>query len=424
GWMVLETAGLSFLGLGAQPPQADLGSMLGDGRKLILTAPYVATLPGLVILFLVVGTNLLGDGLRDILDPRLKAGQLSRPVAATAAAPPAARRPDDETEASAPGLLALRALRTHFEVGEETYKAVNGVTFDVSAGEAVAIVGESGSGKTVMAMSILGLVATPPGRIVGGQVLYGGEDMVGAPLPRLQDIRGDRIAYIFQDPLTTLNPLIPVGEQVAESIRRHRGIGRQEARDRVLALFEAVQIPDAAARLDAYPHELSGGQRQRVGIAMALANDPEVLIADEPTTALDVTTQAQILKLLDRLRREQGAALLFITHDFGVVSELCDRVIVMYAGQMVESGTVAQVFAAPRHPYTRRLMACVPVLGSPERALDAIPGLPPPVNRLPKGCAFAPRCDRALPSCRSGEIALRPVAPDHLARCIRAEEEA
>jgi len=424
GWMVLETAGLSFLGLGAQPPQADLGSMLGDGRKLILTAPYVATLPGLVILFLVVGTNLLGDGLRDILDPRLKAGQLSRPVAATAAAPPDARRPRNEADPPAPGLLALRGLSTHFEVGEETYKAVNGVSFDVAAGEALAIVGESGSGKTVMAMSILGLVATPPGRIVGGQVLYGGEDMVGAPLPHLQDIRGDRIAYIFQDPLTTLNPLIPVGEQVAESIRRHRGFGRQAARDRAQALFEAVQIPEAAARLDAYPHELSGGQRQRVGIAMALANDPEVLIADEPTTALDVTTQAQILKLLDRLRREQGAALLFITHDFGVVSELCDRVIVMYAGQMVESGTVAQVFAAPRHPYTRRLMACVPVLGAPERALDAIPGLPPPVNRLPQGCAFAPRCDRAVAACRSGEIALRRLAPDHLARCIRAEEEA
>ena len=416
GWMILETAGLSFLGLGAQPPQADLGGMLGNARNLIDVAPYVAAVPGVAILLIAVGVNLVGDGVRDMLDPRLRAGGLSRISAATdAAAPDTQARPADGA------LLDVQALRTQFRVGADTYQAVDGVSFAVRPGEAVGIVGESGSGKTVTALSILRLVATPPGRIAGGHVLFQGEDLVRAPLSRLQDVRGDRIAYVFQDPLTTLNPLIPVGEQVAEGIRRHQPVGRAEAWRRAVALLESVHIPNAARRAFSYPHELSGGQRQRVGIAMALANAPDLIVADEPTTALDVTTQARVLKLMNERRHALGAALVFISHDFGVIAELCDRVHVMYGGRIVESGPVAEVLARPAHPYTARLLACVPRLGSGKRAVAPIPGLPPATNALPPGCAFAPRCDLAVEACRTGEIPLLVVGEGHAARCIRAE---
>jgi peptide/nickel transport system permease protein len=421
GWMILETAGLSFLGLGAQPPQADLGSMLGDGRNLIINAPHVSVVPGVLILVLVIGINLLGDGLRDVLDPRLKSGALSRPVAATDVAP-AAERTVGLTPLTEPPLLAVRDLHTEFHLGHEIYRAVNGLDFEVRRGESLGIVGESGSGKSVTAMSVLGLVPTPPGKIVRGEILLEGRDLLGLPLHDLQDVRGSRVAYIFQDPLTTLNPLLRVGDQVAETLTRHQGLGAAAARSRVIELFELVGIPEPAHRVDAFPHELSGGQRQRVVIAMALANEPDLIIADEPTTALDVTTQARVLDLLNKLRRETGAALIFITHDLGVVSELCERVLVMYAGRIVESGPVERVFAQPRHPYTERLLACVPLLGEPERSIDAIPGLPPAVNHLPPGCAFAPRCRLAIDACRSGEIDLRQIGPGHRARCIRAEE--
>jgi peptide/nickel transport system permease protein len=420
GWMILETAGLSFLGLGAQPPQADLGGMLGEGRNLIHVAPHVATIPGLVILLLAVGINLVGDGLRDVLDPKLKSGGLARTHARTQAAPRAERM----TGLAPPGAearlpLAVRGLQTRFTVGRQVYRAVNGVSFTVRPGEAVGLVGESGSGKTVTALSIAGLVATPPGKITGGEILHHGADMVDVPMARLQAVRGGSIAYVFQDPLTTLNPLMPVGAQVAESIRRHQGVPRAEAWRRAVALLESVHLPDAAARAHNYPHEFSGGQRQRVGIAIALANNPEVVVADEPTTALDVTTQAQVLKLLNELRRERNAALVFISHDVGVIAELCDTVHVMYGGRVVESGPVASVLEAPRHPYTQRLLACVPELGRPDRRVTPIPGLPPATNALPDGCAFAPRCDRAVARCREGEIALLPVGEGHLARCIR-----
>ncbi len=428
GWMILETAGLSFLGLGAQPPQADLGSMLGEGRRLITSDPSLSIIPGLVILVLVIGINLLGDGLRDILDPRLKSGALSRPVAMTDAAPAAERGEraaggeqgpaTDETEV----VLAVRNLETHFNIGDQVYRAVNDISFDVAQGEALGVVGESGSGKSVTAMSILGLVPTPPGRIVGGRILYRGEDLVGARVERLRRIRGNDIAYIFQDPMTTLNPLFTVGDQIAEAIREHQPVSYAEAWKQAIDLLDQVQIPDARSKGRAYPHELSGGQRQRVVIAMALANDPDLLIADEPTTALDVTTQARILKMLDELRREKGSSLIFITHDLGVVSEVCDRVQVMYGGRIVETGPVATVLDEPRHPYTRRLIDCVPILGRPERMLDPIPGLPPAVNRLPAGCAFAPRCDIATDRCREGEIALDWLDSDRSVRCIRARE--
>jgi peptide/nickel transport system permease protein len=420
GWMILETAGLSFLGLGAQPPQADLGGMLGEGRNLVQVAPHVATIPGLVILALAIGVNLVGDGLRDALDPKLKSGGLARVHAQTAAAARGERQklltlPGEEARLP----IAVRGLETHFAIGREIYLAVNGVSFAVRPGESLGLVGESGSGKTVTALSIAGLVATPPGRIVGGEILHHGEDLVGAPLSRLQTIRGGRIAYVFQDPQTTLNPLIPVGEQIAESIRRHQGLGRAEAMRRAIGIMDSVRIADAASRARSYPHELSGGQRQRIGVAMALANDPEVIIADEPTTALDVTTQAQVLTLLNDLRRARGAALVFISHDFGVIAEVCDNVHVMYGGRIVESGKVADVLARPMHPYTQRLLACVPKLGQPNRQILPIEGLPPAANALPAGCAFAPRCDLAESRCRTGAIALAEVGEERFVRCIR-----
>lgn len=420
GWMILETAGLSFLGLGAQPPQADLGSMLGEGRKVLLTAAHVATIPGLLILVLVIGINLLGDGLRDVLDPRLKSGAMARPAAVTAIGPRTGQRNpgDSATGADAAALLSVRGLRTQFELGSRVFQAVRDVSFDVQPGQCLGIVGESGSGKSVTAMSVMGLVPTPPGRIVGGSVRYRSEELMGAPLARLQSLRGNRVAYIFQDPLTTLNPLMRVGEQIVEALIRHRGGRQRDARARALELMRQVRLPDPQARLDAYPHELSGGMRQRVGIALALSNDPDVIIADEPTTALDVTIQAEILTLLKRLRRERDLALVFITHDFGVISELCDRILVMYAGQVVESGSAARVLDAPAHPYTRRLMACVPRLGQSQRRIEAIAGLPPDVSRLPGGCAFADRCARVTDACREGEIAPHPVADGHWARCI------
>jgi peptide/nickel transport system permease protein len=423
GWMILETAGLSFLGLGAQPPQADLGGMLGEGRNLLQVAPHVATIPGLVILLLAIGINLIGDGLRDVLDPKLKSGGLARTHARTDADSLAERSKGLPLPGAAARLpLAIRGLRTHFRIGRAVYAAVDGVDLAIAPGEAVGIVGESGSGKTVTALSILGLVATPPGRIVGGEILHNGEELASATLSRLQEIRGRRIAYVFQDPQSTLNPLIRIGEQIAESIRRHQGKSAAEAMRLAVGLLESVHIPDPEHKAYAYPHELSGGQRQRVGIAIALANDPELIIADEPTTALDVTTQAQVLKLLNELRRERGAALLFISHDFGVIAAVCDRVHVMYGGRVVESGPVAEVLERPRHPYTQRLLACVPELGRRGRQVTPIPGLPPSTDALPPGCAFAPRCHRAAPRCNVGEIALDPVGSDHYARCIRVND--
>jgi len=433
GWMILETAGLSFLGLGAQPPQADLGSMLGDGRKLILTAPHVATLAGLVILVVVIGINLTGDGLRDVLDPYLRAGALVSPRPATevdrelmggrSAAARAERHAGAQPHSASPAAPALSVenLRTWFWLGKRAVHAADGVSFTVEKGRALGIMGESGSGKSVTALSVLGLVPTPPGRIMSGSITHYGEELIGAPTGRLRHFRGNRIAYIFQNPMTSLNPLISCGEQIAEAVRRHQGASRAEAMERARELMEKVHIPDAAQRLKSFPHELSGGMRQRVGIAVALANDPDVIIADEPTTALDVTIQAQILRLLEELRHSYGMSLVFISHDFGVISELCERVVVMYAGEVVETGSVQDIYRNPLHPYTRRLMACVPRVGERGRQMDAIPGLPPALDDLPAGCRFADRCDMAVAACRKAAIPLENI-DGRQARCIRAGE--
>lgn len=415
GWMILETAGLSFLGLGSQPPQADLGSMLGEARSALISNPHTSIVPGVMILIIVMSINLLGDGVRDALDPRLKSGALSRPMAATMV-----KRTGPVPASEGKGLLEVRQLQTQFHVKDRVYRAVGDVSLHVEKGECLGIIGESGSGKSVTALSVMGLVASPPGVITGGAVRYDGEDLIGAPYRRLREMRGRNVAYIFQDPLATLHPLYRVGDQLIEAIRSHRQIGKEEGRAKAIELLETVRIPSPGKRITDYPHEMSGGMRQRVGIAMALANDPDVIIADEPTTALDVTVQAQILSLLDDLRRTRGLAIVFITHDFGVVAQLCDRVAVMYAGRIVEEGQTRDILNAPRHPYTARLMACVPELGQGKRRLEAIAGLPPAVDRLPPGCAFADRCLKVREDCRRGDIPLKP-RNGRAVRCLYPE---
>jgi peptide/nickel transport system permease protein len=359
GWMILETAGLSFLGLGAQPPQADLGSMLGEGRAQMFTAPHVSIVPGLMIFLIVISLNVLGDGIRDVLDPRLRSGALARPGSVTAIAKNRTAPKTRMLDAA----LAVEKLETGFVNNGNYTPAVNNVSLHLNRGECLGLIGESGSGKSVTALSIMGLVASPPGLIRNGAIYLDGEDVLDMSETELTATRGSKVAYVFQDPLTTLHPMYSIGKQVEEAIAAHKSISTSERRAEAIALLEKVGIPEAKERADHYPHQLSGGQRQRVGIAMALANDPDIIIADEPTTALDVTVQARILELLRDLQRERGMALLFITHDFGVVSEICDRVAVMKDGVIVETGTAREVLANPQHSYTKRLIACVPELG-------------------------------------------------------------
>ncbi|WP_377278247.1 dipeptide/oligopeptide/nickel ABC transporter permease/ATP-binding protein [Rhizobium sp. R86522] len=376
GWMILETAGLSFLGLGAQPPQADLGSMLGEGRAQLFTAPHVSIVPGIMIFLIVISLNVLGDGIRDVLDPRLRSGALARPGPVTEIATDR-NVPENSVRDAA---LSIEGLETGFRSGDDIIPAVRGVSLHGKRGECLGLIGESGSGKSVTALSVMGLVASPPGIIQSGAIYVGNEDVLAMPQTRLISLRGSRVAYVFQDPLTTLHPMYPVGQQVEEAIAAHQSFGTRERRERAIALLEKVGIPEARERAKHYPHQLSGGQRQRIGIAMALANDPDVIIADEPTTALDVTVQARILELLRDLQRERGMALLFITHDFGVVSEICDRVAVMKDGQIVETGETRAVLANPQHDYTKRLIACVPELGTGAQFLERVARLFPKQN--------------------------------------------
>lgn len=373
GWMILETAGLSFLGLGAQPPQADLGSMLGEGRAQLFTAPHVSIVPGVMIFLIVISLNVLGDGIRDVLDPRLRSGALARPGPVTEIATDR-NVPENSAQDAA---LSIEGLETGFRSGNDIIPAVRGISLHVKRGECLGLIGESGSGKSVTALSVMGLVASPPGIIQSGAIYVGNEDVLAMPQTRLISLRGSRVSYVFQDPLTTLHPMYPVGRQVEEAIAAHQSLGANERRERAIALLEKVGIPEARERAKHYPHQLSGGQRQRIGIAMALANDPDVIIADEPTTALDVTVQARILELLRDLQRERGMALLFITHDFGVVSEICDRVAVMKDGEIVETGETRAVLANPQHDYTKRLIACVPELGTGAQFLERVAGLFP-----------------------------------------------
>jgi peptide/nickel transport system ATP-binding protein len=323
-------------------------------------------------------------------------------------------------------LLSVRDLRTHFFNADGVTRAVDGVSFEVAAGETLGIVGESGCGKSVTALSVMRLLPEKVARIVGGSILFDGQDLATLDDKAIRSIRGNRIAMIFQEPMTSLNPLLRVGEQIAEALRIHTGANRRLARDKAARMLRLVHIPDAEKRLDDYPHQFSGGMRQRVMIAMALACDPRLLIADEPTTALDVTIQAQILKLLIELKARTGAAVILITHDLGVVAETCQRVIVMYAGRKIEEAAVEALFDHPAHPYTQGLMAATPRRGTAVagKRLAEIRGLVPSLREEITGCAFAPRCALAEERCRRESPRFAEIAPGHGVACFVAERAA
>ncbi len=318
-------------------------------------------------------------------------------------------------------LLDVRDLHTHFPTRAGLVRAVDGVSFHLDRGELLGLVGESGCGKSITALSIMRLIA-PPGKIVSGDIRFNGRDLLALPDAEMRRIRGDDIAMIFQDPMTSLNPVYTVGEQIAEALRLHRKLSRKAAREAAIDAMREVAIPDPARRADDYPHQLSGGMRQRVMIAMALACDPKLLIADEPTTALDVTIQAQILELLNELRTTRELAVLLITHDLGVVAEVADRVAVMYTGRIVEESPVSELFARPKHPYTEGLLRSVPKLTADDVAaktrLDTIEGVVPNPTQLPPGCHFAPRCPYRMPRCTEEEIPLYQLAGGIQVRCV------
>ena len=317
-------------------------------------------------------------------------------------------------------LLEVRDLRTHFRTDDGEFPAVDGVSFSVEAGRTLAIVGESGCGKSVTSLSIMGLVPNPPGRIVGGSIRFEGIELVGAPESALQDLRGNALAMIFQEPMSSLNPVFTIGEQIVEGLLRHRKISRTQATERAIEMLRKVRMPAPEQRFAEHPHKLSGGMRQRAMIAMALACEPRLLIADEPTTALDVTIQAQILTLMRSLQQETGTAIILITHDLGVVAEVADEVLVMYAGRVVERATVQALFDRPQHPYTVGLLGAIPRLDDPRPRLASIEGqVPSPLSR-PPGCSFAERCPFADAQCRADAPTLRSVGEQHLSACWKA----
>ncbi len=316
-------------------------------------------------------------------------------------------------------VLQVRNLTTRFKTERGVVTAVDNVSFEVAAGETLAIVGESGSGKSVTSMSILRLIPSPPGRIESGEILFDGKDLLKLNEDEMRAIRGDRIAMIFQDSMSSLNPSITIGKQIAEPITLHRNASWNEAYEKARDLLSMVQIPDAQSRLSVYPHQFSGGMRQRSMIAMALACQPKLIIADEPTTALDVTVQAQILDLLKDLTQKAQTSMILITHDMGVVARYADRVAVMYGGRIVEQGPAREIFNRPAHPYTQGLLASIPRIDSdPSQPLPAIEGMPPDLSALPVGCAFAPRCPKATRECEASRPALAKVSEGHLKACF------
>lgn len=430
---VLIESGLSFLGLGVVPPDPSWGLMIREARAYMVYTPMPLLWPCVALTVTVLAVNALCDALRDFYDPRAVSTNLLANLAKTLVYAPIAKdyKQIEDHEAKSV-LLSTRGLRTEFVTPKGRIRASNDVSFTVAAGETVALVGESGSGKTITGLSILGLVPGPLGKMTAGQMALrskSGEIIRIEELDdqALQQVRGNEIAMIFQEPMSSLNPVYPIGEQIAESLRHHRKIGRSEAIMIAIDLLESVGIPDAAKRIKDYPHQMSGGMQQRVIIAMALSCSPSLIIADEPTTALDVTIQAQILELLRNIRSQEnhGFGMLFITHNLGVVAEIADRVLVMYCGRIVEEGPVSKLFHSPAHPYTRGLLASVPHVDrniDNRQALYAIPGTVPALDELPQGCAFAPRCNMAVDACVRDLPELEQVADGHWSRCPRWQE--
>ncbi len=318
--------------------------------------------------------------------------------------------------------LEVRDLTVYYTVAKVDTKAVNGVSFKLDRGKTLGLVGETGAGKTTIAKAIMGILPTPPARLMGGSIRFDGQELTTLPEQQMLKVRGDKISMIFQDPMTALNPVIRVGDQISEVIELHNSISKAEAKKRAGEMLEMVGIP--ASRYSEYPHQFSGGMKQRVVIAMALACSPELLLADEPTTALDVTIQAQVLDMINDLKKRNNTSMILITHDLGVVAQTCDDVAVVYAGEIIESGSKEAIFDHPTHPYTIGLFGAIPELDSEEEWLHPIDGLPPDPTRLPEGCAFSPRCPNATEECRTGKIPARELAPGHFCRCLKTEKEA
>ncbi|RDI24384.1 dipeptide/oligopeptide/nickel ABC transporter permease/ATP-binding protein [Pseudacidovorax intermedius] len=413
GTALLIEAMLSFLGVGADSTQISWGAMLETARQFQSEQPLLPLVPGLAITLTVLSFNLLGDALRDALLPR---GTARR---ASSVQVPAVRAVHEETPLDPPlpdALLVVRGLSVRAGRPGAESELLSQVSLQLRRGEVLGLVGESGCGKSMTAAAILGLL--PAGaRIASGSVRLGGTELVGLGDEALRHVRGRRIGMVFQDPNAALSPVHTIGMQLRDAIRAHRRLSHAQAQARAVELLELVGVPDAARRMQDYPHQFSGGMAQRVVIACALACDPELLIADEPTTALDVTIQAQVLDLLAQLRERLGMSILLITHDLGVVADLCDRVAVMYAGQVVEEGPVQQVLSAPRHPYTALLLHAMPRGGAGGAALSTIAGRVPPAWAWPQGCRFHPRCPHATAAC-----SVQPVALAQGVRCIRADE--
>lgn len=320
-------------------------------------------------------------------------------------------------------VLDIRGLRTSFFTDDGEVPAVDNVSFHVHEGEILGIVGESGCGKSVTSLSVMGLIPKPPGKIVGGEILFNGEDLTKATEKRMREVRGNEIAMIFQEPMTSLNPVFTIGTQLVEAIRIHNKWSKKKARERAIEILKKVGLPRAEELIDEYPHQLSGGMRQRVMIAMAMVCNPKVLIADEPTTALDVTIQAQILKLMKQLNEELNTAIMMITHDLGVVAEVCDRVVVMYSGKVVEEGDVQSIFKNPQHPYTQGLLKSVPDMRVRTERLYSIPGNVPKPGAIREGCRFAARCEHAMKRCFAETPELYDVGENHKSRCFLHVEE-
>ena len=423
GFALLAEAGLSFIGLGPKVPDPSWGNMLRRAYdRALFTDPWQLVIPGAAIALTILAANTLGDGLRAALGAeeiqarrRLREGRLG----ITAVKRPSSLQSCESEES----LLAVQGLSIEFDTPRGVARVINDLTFDVHKGEILGVVGESGSGKTVTSLAIMRLLPSPPATVVAGQICFEGEDLLAASFSRMREIRGSEIAMIFQDPMTSLNPAFTIGRQLVEVQRLHEINEGAAARRRARELLDLVGIPAAQQRLREYPHQLSGGMRQRVMIAMALACEPHLLIADEPTTALDVTIEAQILDLLRQLQTELEMAVIFVTHDLGTVADLCDRVLVIYAGQVVEEADVDDLFATPSHPYTEGLLAASPHAGADlDGRLSVIPGQVPDIFALPVGCTFHPRCPYAVDECRTAPVELR-IAGRRSTRCIREVQE-
>jgi peptide/nickel transport system ATP-binding protein len=447
GFALLTEAGLSYLGLGEQPPTPSWGSMLNEGYQFIFNTPWALVFPGLAIMLSVLSFNLLADGLRDSLGrERPKSSTLVRPdtegrfsvlTRLRGIAPRSARTglPAVSAAAKAGPLLSVKDLRIEFLTSGQWCPVVEGANFTVERGKTLGLVGESGSGKTVSALAVMGLLP-PRGCRPGGTALFEGRDLMRLAPADFRQLRGNDIAMIFQEPMTSLNPAYTVGNQIAEQVRTHRNLTKSESWKIAVEMLDRVEIPNAATRARDYPFAFSGGMRQRVMIAMALSCSPKLLIADEPTTALDVTTQAQIVELLHTLQREEDMAMIFVTHDLGVIADVADDVVVMYAGQIVEQTPSSALFTRPRHPYTEALLNSIPQLTPPGEPLHFIPGMVPRPDQLPSGCRFNPRCDYAVEACVTTPVELRAAAGPAptamptdrstqlipLSRCLRQDE--